>query len=244
MVSTVTSQQQPAATAAHQFVAVKGGHMISMSAQKQAGGATGATTSKVKLVHISTHAYTGARQSFTCQYKCVVKSYCHSKTILELFSFPDVGNPCQLNTSVCSQTGGYQQWTDSGRQGQPLRLQGDGWEAGFGSGSCKSYRQWSQWYLWPAGCYQGSWWIKWQEWRSEFTHTHMYMMCVKPGQDTQLNIGSPHFRKLNMCIFSLLFERSHWISHKNIFTFFIFFLFVHTSGPSEIHKTLLATQTC
>ncbi|XP_056277015.1 YEATS domain-containing protein 2 isoform X2 [Pseudoliparis swirei] len=47
MVSTVTSQQQPAATAAHQFVAVKGGHMISMSAQKQAGGATGATTNKV-----------------------------------------------------------------------------------------------------------------------------------------------------------------------------------------------------
>jgi len=46
-VSTVTSQQQPAATAAHQFVAVKGGHMISMSAQKQAGGATGATTNKV-----------------------------------------------------------------------------------------------------------------------------------------------------------------------------------------------------
>uniref|UniRef100_A0AAQ5ZQ46 YEATS domain-containing protein 2 n=1 Tax=Amphiprion ocellaris TaxID=80972 RepID=A0AAQ5ZQ46_AMPOC len=49
MVSTVTSQQQPAATAAHQFVAVKGGHMISMSAQKQAGGATGATTGKVSL---------------------------------------------------------------------------------------------------------------------------------------------------------------------------------------------------
>uniref|UniRef100_A0A8D0CNL5 YEATS domain-containing protein 2 n=1 Tax=Sander lucioperca TaxID=283035 RepID=A0A8D0CNL5_SANLU len=52
MVSTVTSQQQPAATAAHQFVAVKGGHMISMSAQKQAGGATGATTSKVSLSRI------------------------------------------------------------------------------------------------------------------------------------------------------------------------------------------------
>lgn len=49
MVSTVTSQQQPAATAAHQFVAVKGGHMISMSAQKQAGGATGATSGKVRL---------------------------------------------------------------------------------------------------------------------------------------------------------------------------------------------------
>lgn len=48
MVSTVTSQQQqPAATAGHQFVAVKGGHVISMSAQKQAGGGTGATSSKV-----------------------------------------------------------------------------------------------------------------------------------------------------------------------------------------------------
>uniref|UniRef100_A0A3P8N7D1 YEATS domain-containing protein 2 n=1 Tax=Astatotilapia calliptera TaxID=8154 RepID=A0A3P8N7D1_ASTCA len=48
MVSTVTSQQQQAsATAGHQFVAVKGGHMISMSAQKQTGGGTGATSSKV-----------------------------------------------------------------------------------------------------------------------------------------------------------------------------------------------------
>lgn len=55
MVSTVTSQQQPAATAAHQFVAVKGGHMISMSAQKQAGGATGATSSKVSLSCIHPH---------------------------------------------------------------------------------------------------------------------------------------------------------------------------------------------
>lgn len=50
MVSTVTSQQQPTATAAHQFVTVKGGHMISMSAQKQAGGATGAAASKVGLL--------------------------------------------------------------------------------------------------------------------------------------------------------------------------------------------------
>lgn len=49
MISTVTSQQQPTATAAHQFVAVKGGQMISVSAQKQAGGATGATTSKVSV---------------------------------------------------------------------------------------------------------------------------------------------------------------------------------------------------
>lgn len=58
MVSTVTSQQQPAATAAHQFVAVKGGHMISMSAQKQAGGASGATTSKVRLSYIYLHTNT------------------------------------------------------------------------------------------------------------------------------------------------------------------------------------------
>lgn len=49
MVSTATSQQQPAATAAHQFVAVKGGHMISVAAQKQAGGAAGATSGKVCL---------------------------------------------------------------------------------------------------------------------------------------------------------------------------------------------------
>lgn len=50
MVSTVTGQQQqqPASTAAHQLVAMKGGHMISMTAQKQAGGATGSTTSKVR----------------------------------------------------------------------------------------------------------------------------------------------------------------------------------------------------
>lgn len=48
MVSTVTSQQQPSAAAAHQLVAMKGGHMISMTAQKQAGGATGSTTSKVR----------------------------------------------------------------------------------------------------------------------------------------------------------------------------------------------------
>lgn len=66
MVSTVTSQQQPAATAAHQFVAVKGGHMISMSAQKQAGGATGATTSKVSFMHIPTHCYKEAHQSMSC----------------------------------------------------------------------------------------------------------------------------------------------------------------------------------
>lgn len=66
MVSTVTSQQQPAATTAHQFVAVKGGHMISMSAQKQAGGATGATTSKVSVLHMPTHPDTESHQSFRC----------------------------------------------------------------------------------------------------------------------------------------------------------------------------------
>lgn len=50
LVSTVTSQQQPTAPASHQFVAVKGGHMISMSAQKQAGGAAAATsTGKVTV---------------------------------------------------------------------------------------------------------------------------------------------------------------------------------------------------
>lgn len=52
MVSTVTSQQQPSATASHQFVAVKGGHMISLSAQKQTGGATVSTTGKVSLLCI------------------------------------------------------------------------------------------------------------------------------------------------------------------------------------------------
>ncbi|XP_042353778.1 YEATS domain-containing protein 2 isoform X1 [Plectropomus leopardus] len=62
MVSTVTSQQQPAATAAHQFVAVKGGHMISMSAQKQAGGATGATTSKMLGIPVSSTLQSAVKQ--------------------------------------------------------------------------------------------------------------------------------------------------------------------------------------
>uniref|UniRef100_A0A8C9X216 YEATS domain-containing protein 2 n=1 Tax=Sander lucioperca TaxID=283035 RepID=A0A8C9X216_SANLU len=62
MVSTVTSQQQPAATAAHQFVAVKGGHMISMSAQKQAGGATGATTSKMLGIPMSSTLQSAVKQ--------------------------------------------------------------------------------------------------------------------------------------------------------------------------------------
>uniref|UniRef100_A0A3Q1FT75 YEATS domain-containing protein 2 n=1 Tax=Acanthochromis polyacanthus TaxID=80966 RepID=A0A3Q1FT75_9TELE len=62
MVSTVTSQQQPAATAAHQFVAVKGGHMISMSAQKQAGGATGATTGKMLGIPVSSALQSSVKQ--------------------------------------------------------------------------------------------------------------------------------------------------------------------------------------
>ncbi|XP_028283908.1 YEATS domain-containing protein 2 [Parambassis ranga] len=62
MVSTVTSQQQPTATAAHQFVAVKGGHMISLSAQKQAGGATGATTSKVLGIPVSSTLQSSVKQ--------------------------------------------------------------------------------------------------------------------------------------------------------------------------------------
>ncbi|XP_041804677.1 YEATS domain-containing protein 2 isoform X2 [Chelmon rostratus] len=62
MVSTVTSQQQPAATPAHQFVAVKGGHMISMSSQKQAGGATGATTSKMLGIPVSSTLQSAVKQ--------------------------------------------------------------------------------------------------------------------------------------------------------------------------------------
>ncbi|KAF7662717.1 hypothetical protein LDENG_00227650 [Lucifuga dentata] len=62
MVSTVTNQQQPAATAAHQFVALKGGHMISMSAQKQAGGATGTTTSKMLGIPVSSTLQSAVKQ--------------------------------------------------------------------------------------------------------------------------------------------------------------------------------------
>ncbi|XP_061588150.1 YEATS domain-containing protein 2 isoform X1 [Cololabis saira] len=62
MVSTVTSQQQPAVTAAHQFVAVKGGHMISMSAQKQAGGATGSTSSKMLGIPVSSTLQSSVKQ--------------------------------------------------------------------------------------------------------------------------------------------------------------------------------------
>ncbi|KAM3604504.1 uncharacterized protein V6R79_011968 [Siganus canaliculatus] len=62
MVSTVTSQQQPTASAAHQFVAVKGGHMISMSAQKQSGGAAGATTSKMLGIPVSSALQSAVKQ--------------------------------------------------------------------------------------------------------------------------------------------------------------------------------------
>uniref|UniRef100_A0A7N8XTW8 YEATS domain-containing protein 2 n=1 Tax=Mastacembelus armatus TaxID=205130 RepID=A0A7N8XTW8_9TELE len=59
MVSTVTSQQQPATTAAHQFVAVKGGHMISVSAQKQP---TGATASKMLGIPVSSTLQSAVKQ--------------------------------------------------------------------------------------------------------------------------------------------------------------------------------------
>ncbi|XP_058470687.1 YEATS domain-containing protein 2 isoform X1 [Solea solea] len=62
MVSTVTSQQQPATTAAHQFVAVKGGHMISVSAQKQAAGAAGATSSKMLGIPVSSTLQSAVKQ--------------------------------------------------------------------------------------------------------------------------------------------------------------------------------------
>ncbi|XP_008332108.1 YEATS domain-containing protein 2 [Cynoglossus semilaevis] len=62
MVSTVTSQQQPATTAAHQFVAVKGGHMISMSAQKQAGGAAAATSGKILGIPVSSTLQSAVKQ--------------------------------------------------------------------------------------------------------------------------------------------------------------------------------------
>lgn len=61
MVATATSQQQqqPAAAAAHQLVAVKGGHMISMSAQKQAGGST---TSKMMGIPVSSALQSAVKQ--------------------------------------------------------------------------------------------------------------------------------------------------------------------------------------
>ncbi|XP_047224658.1 YEATS domain-containing protein 2 isoform X3 [Girardinichthys multiradiatus] len=60
MVSTVTSQQQPAA--AHQFVAVKGSQMISMSSQKRAGEATGSTTSKMLGIPVSSALQSSVKQ--------------------------------------------------------------------------------------------------------------------------------------------------------------------------------------
>uniref|UniRef100_A0A087XK73 YEATS domain-containing protein 2 n=1 Tax=Poecilia formosa TaxID=48698 RepID=A0A087XK73_POEFO len=57
MVSTVTSQQQ-----AHQFVAVKGGHMISMSSQKRTGEATGSTTSKMLGIPVSSTLQSSVKQ--------------------------------------------------------------------------------------------------------------------------------------------------------------------------------------
>ncbi|XP_037314633.2 YEATS domain-containing protein 2 isoform X1 [Pungitius pungitius] len=62
MVSTVTSQQQPATTATHQFVTVKGGHMISMATQKPAGGAPGATTSKMLGIPVSSTLQSAVKQ--------------------------------------------------------------------------------------------------------------------------------------------------------------------------------------
>ncbi|KAF6728496.1 YEATS domain-containing protein 2 [Oryzias melastigma] len=64
MVSTVTGQQQqqPASTAAHQLVAMKGGHMISMTAQKQAGGATGSTTSKMLGIPVGSALQSSVKQ--------------------------------------------------------------------------------------------------------------------------------------------------------------------------------------
>uniref|UniRef100_A0AAQ4QTU9 YEATS domain-containing protein 2 n=1 Tax=Gasterosteus aculeatus aculeatus TaxID=481459 RepID=A0AAQ4QTU9_GASAC len=62
MVSTVTSQQQPATTATLPFVAAKGGHMISMATQKPAGGATGATTSKMLGIPVSSTLQSAVKQ--------------------------------------------------------------------------------------------------------------------------------------------------------------------------------------
>uniref|UniRef100_A0A7N8YNB9 YEATS domain-containing protein 2 n=1 Tax=Mastacembelus armatus TaxID=205130 RepID=A0A7N8YNB9_9TELE len=52
-------EQQPATTAAHQFVAVKGGHMISVSAQKQP---TGATASKMLGIPVSSTLQSAVKQ--------------------------------------------------------------------------------------------------------------------------------------------------------------------------------------
>ncbi|XP_077471484.1 YEATS domain-containing protein 2 [Stigmatopora argus] len=62
MASTVTSQQQPAASASHQVVSVKGGHMISMSAQKQAGGSSGSATNKMLGIPMSSTLQSAVKQ--------------------------------------------------------------------------------------------------------------------------------------------------------------------------------------
>ncbi|XP_077371677.1 YEATS domain-containing protein 2 isoform X2 [Festucalex cinctus] len=62
MASTVTTQQQPAATASHQYVSVKGGHMISMSAQKQAGGGSGTATNKMLGIPVSSTLQSAVKQ--------------------------------------------------------------------------------------------------------------------------------------------------------------------------------------
>uniref|UniRef100_H3DCV2 YEATS domain-containing protein 2 n=1 Tax=Tetraodon nigroviridis TaxID=99883 RepID=H3DCV2_TETNG len=61
-VSTVTSQPQAGATVSHQFVAVKGGHMISMSAQKQAAGATATTAGKMLGIPVSSTLQSAVKQ--------------------------------------------------------------------------------------------------------------------------------------------------------------------------------------
>lgn len=101
MVSTVTSQQQPAATAAHQFVAVKGGHMISMSTQKQAGGASGATTSKVRRSYTYLHTRTQKHVSHLrvnsdnyVQYMCCQRLQSFKNYIWHFVSFIDVRHSC------------------------------------------------------------------------------------------------------------------------------------------------------
>ncbi|XP_061653816.1 YEATS domain-containing protein 2 isoform X2 [Phyllopteryx taeniolatus] len=62
MSSTVTTQQQSAGTASHQFVSVKGGHMISMSAQKQGGGGSGTTTNKMLGIPVSSTLQSAVKQ--------------------------------------------------------------------------------------------------------------------------------------------------------------------------------------
>ncbi|XP_037132091.1 YEATS domain-containing protein 2 isoform X1 [Syngnathus acus] len=62
MASTVSTQQQAAATASHQLVSVKGGHMISMSAQKQAGAASGAATNKMLGIPVSSTLQSAVKQ--------------------------------------------------------------------------------------------------------------------------------------------------------------------------------------